>query len=153
MRYALLALVLVGCSNVARTSLTPPPKWTDEQGNQRCAAYVLAPVYPDDRRLVFLACERAMRSYLEGIDDEDAEAGRLHVHAANAWFGACDVTVTLAQVDGGTRVDVAVEHTAELFQQREMTVLEKYVRRVDLEMHTIRDMQAVVGGVAQPHSP
>lgn len=115
---------------------TPP-------AGDRARPATVAPVYPDERRVVFAACERAARGYFGTVDEQDAAAGWLKVRDHNGWYGDSQVDIRLSDAGGGgTRVNVEVTRLAvEWLQDREHQVLDRYLARLETEIRTVRSLR------------
>jgi hypothetical protein len=155
-RLPLLAvLLLVGCNNVARTVPEAPPVVALPDGpagaRNPAAAHqpAVAPVYADDRALIYVAAVEALRDYVGHIVDQDQQAGTVHAFDKNAWTGYSDVYVTLVPVTAGTRVDVEVNcHAVEWASDREHQLLGNYLERLDRKMASVRSVRAALDQTA-----
>lgn len=136
---AVVAFLAASCDGrkAGTVDVATPP------AGDRMRPATVAPVYPDSRRVVFAACERAARAYFGTVDEQDAVAGWLKVRDRNGWYGDSQVEIRLTDAGGGaTRVNVEVTRLAvEWLQDREHQVLDKYLARLETEIRTVRSLR------------
>lgn len=152
MRYALaaVAILLCGCGQQRTVLEKPAPVTsTDDFGRTRTeeSPAVVAPVYDQPQRLVYLACLRAARDYFNGQTLTEDPPSRISLNDIEWNAGNMHVVIDIVPVDDQhTRVELMTEGyganppmSPESSGRRRMR---NYLKRLDIEVRTLVELRS-----------